>query len=78
MDDGCLEILVRQTNQLPTYDNLSRLYGELALPSLLHSLDSRGVECARSQEGALPSTKKECMVLMIINLMRIRPTVFLP
>ena len=49
-------------NALPTYENIRQVYEELQLPIIPDSLLSH---------------KKERVLLMIVNLMRVRPKIFM-
>lgn len=48
-------------NRLPTYDNISLVYEGLALPEL---------------DSELISHKKEQIIFMVINLLRVKPQLF--
>ncbi len=55
--------MLKSANLLPTYENITSLYDKVGLmPSMLETL--------------LPA-KKEQMLFMIINLIRVKPTVFI-
>ena len=64
------EELVKRANCLPTLDNVTRLYEELGLPSML-VIDSKGATSA-------VAARKETMIFMIINLIRCHPSVINP
>ena len=54
--------MLRSANMLPTYENITSLYEKVGLPVI--------------NEGML-AVKKEQMLFMIINLIRVKPTVFI-
>jgi hypothetical protein len=49
-------------NQLPTYDNIAQVYRELELPPTLDRYLTH---------------KKEHLIFMIVNLLRVRPKIFM-
>jgi hypothetical protein len=49
-------------NNLPSYDNISQIYRELELPAYLEQYNIH---------------KKERLIFMIVNLLRVRPKIFL-
>ena len=57
-----LESEMLMMNSLPTYENISWVYDQLDLPEI---------------NSELLSHRKEQMFLMIINLLRVKPKIFL-
>ncbi len=54
--------MFKTANLLPTYENIEKIYDELQLPLI--------------NEEELPN-KKERLIFMIVNLLRVKPQIFM-
>lgn len=57
-----METEIYSLNSIPTFENVQQVYQNLDLPDL---------------DGNMVQHKKELMIVMIINLLRVKPKIFL-